>query len=71
MNESEDIMQRINVPTKQQTDLVLTGFGRNYVYPKGKFETKVKVDGDDYTARVYVMSADVMSFDIIVGSNFS
>lgn len=64
----DDVYAEMGSPALKETSIVLTGFGKNYVLPRGYFDAPVKIDDDTFQVDVYVVSADTLKVPAIIGN---
>lgn len=65
----DDVYVNAGRPSLKSTDIVLTGFGKSKVSPRGYFTTTVEVDDDSFQVDVYVVSEDTLKLPAIIGND--
>lgn len=65
----EDVYGTLGSPELKSTDVVLTGFGKNYVSPRGYFPADVQIDDDTFSTDFYVVSEDTLKLPAIIGND--
>lgn len=65
----EDLYEDIGSPPLNKTDITLTGFGKNFLSPRGYFRTKIQIEEEVFEVDVYVVSRDTINMlPVIIGN---
>ncbi|KAK7870273.1 hypothetical protein R5R35_001001 [Gryllus longicercus] len=64
-----NVYDSASAPELKKTDMIISGFGKNFVSPQGYFTTIIEIDEIEFETDVYVVSEDAMKMDMIIGND--